>query len=353
MTFMALFLFQTLTRGIKKMDMYPQYKSPLGYSTGDNKIDAYGVDHSGFSTRDELEYQFARQNKENQLIQNYNNQGITKNYPQQGTNFWGTSPDNNYGFGSSKIHNNIENMQNQTNNFGNSNNTQWGMNNEQSQVYNPLGNSNSTFNSGLNNSSLFSPNNMQGLNLNASAALSPQQNSFSTYSQPYQLAQNSLPNSGSDVGNITNIPEAQKHSLFGNNNLFNQTQSVWNKNQYQTPTPWAKQSAGFESNQSVQTKPVYENSNPKGDSAGNIALSALEGFGEGIENGSLALFNAGTGGLYDWASYTFMDDDYAKRQNKIQRQAEDVGLGVANKLANYAIGAGGTSKILKSLGMIK
>ena len=95
--------------------MYPQYKSPLGYTNGDNKIDAYGVDHSGFSTRDELEYQLARQNKENQLIQNYNNQGITKNYPQQGTNFWGTSPDNNYGFGTSKIHDNIENMmQNQT-----------------------------------------------------------------------------------------------------------------------------------------------------------------------------------------------------------------------------------------------
>ena len=64
---------------------------------------------------------------------------------------------------------------------------------------NAWGNSNSTLNSGLNNSSLLSPNNMQGLSLNASAALYPQQNSFSTYSQPYQLAQNSLPNSGSDV----------------------------------------------------------------------------------------------------------------------------------------------------------
>ena len=62
---------------------------------------------------------------------------------------------------------------------------------------NALNNSNSTFNTGLNNSSIFSPNNMQ--NLNASSALYPQQNSFSTYSQPYQLAQNSLPNSRSDV----------------------------------------------------------------------------------------------------------------------------------------------------------
>ena len=103
-------------------------------------------------------------------------------------------------------------MQNQTN-FGNSNNTQWGMNNEQSQTYNPLGNSNSTINSGLNNSSLFSPNNMQGLNLNASAALSPQQNSFSTYSQPYQLAQNSLPNSASDVGNIEDREKLEDNKL--------------------------------------------------------------------------------------------------------------------------------------------
>ena len=93
--------------------MYPKYKSPLGYSTGDNNIDAYGVDHSGFSNRDELEYQIAREARENQIIQNYNNQGITENYPQYTTNFWGSSPENNYGFGTSKIHDNIENMQNQ------------------------------------------------------------------------------------------------------------------------------------------------------------------------------------------------------------------------------------------------
>ena len=39
-----------------------------------------------------------------------NNQGIT-NYPQYGTNFWGSSSDNNYGFGTSNIGSNIENMQ--------------------------------------------------------------------------------------------------------------------------------------------------------------------------------------------------------------------------------------------------
>ena len=79
--------------------MYPKYKSPLGYSTGDNNIDSYGVDHSGFSNRDELEYQIARGARENQIIQNYNNQGITENYPQYTTNFWGSSPENNYGLG--------------------------------------------------------------------------------------------------------------------------------------------------------------------------------------------------------------------------------------------------------------
>ena len=82
---------------------------------------------------------------------------------------------------------------------------------------NALGNSNSTFNSGLNNSSIFSPNNMQSLNLKASSALYPQQNSFNSYSQPYQLAQNSLPNSGSDVGNISSgnfSPEVLKERML-------------------------------------------------------------------------------------------------------------------------------------------
>ncbi len=91
--------------------------------------------------------------------------------------------------------------------------------------------------------------------------------------------------------------------------------------------------------------------NPQRYSDKEIAWSALEGFGEGIENGSLALFNAGTGGLYDLASYAFMDDDYAKRQEMMQKRAESVGLGGANKLANYAIGAGGASKLLKNLGL--
>ena len=219
------------------MNLYGNFKSPLGYQTGESQIDTYGVDHSGFSTRDELEYQFARQNKENQLIQNYNNQGITKNYPQYGTNFWGSSPENNYGFGTSKIHDNIENMNN--NPFENTVNT-FGQN-QTEQSYG-LGSENQTFGQENNNSTQW------GLN-----------------STP--LAQN---NNNTLSGN-----------LFGNNNLFNQTQSVWNKNQYQTPTPWTKQSASFGNNLSTQTKPVYENPNPQGYSAGDIAWSALEGFVDG------------------------------------------------------------------------
>ena len=50
---------------------------------------------------------------ENELKAQYNAQGITKNYPQYTTNFWRNSA-NNYGFGSSNISANIENMQNTT-----------------------------------------------------------------------------------------------------------------------------------------------------------------------------------------------------------------------------------------------
>ena len=95
------------------MDMYPKYTSPFGYQTGVGGIDTYGVNHNNFSLRDEIEYQFARQKRENQLMQQYNNQGITENYPQYSTNFWGNSA-NNYGFGMTNIAGNIANMQNTT-----------------------------------------------------------------------------------------------------------------------------------------------------------------------------------------------------------------------------------------------
>ena len=62
-----------------------------------------------------MEYQIARQEREKQITENLNRQGIEpENYPQLGNSFWGTSSNNNYGFGSSNIHDNIENRENQT-----------------------------------------------------------------------------------------------------------------------------------------------------------------------------------------------------------------------------------------------
>ena len=52
----------------------------------------------------------ARANRENEFKQSYNNQGITDNYPQFGKSFWGNNSENNYGFGSSNISENIEQM---------------------------------------------------------------------------------------------------------------------------------------------------------------------------------------------------------------------------------------------------
>lgn len=124
--------------------MYRNFKSQLGYENGENKIDSYGVDHSNFSLRDEVSYQMARTNRENELIKNYNNQGITQDYPQYNTNFWGNNPANNYGFGSSNISDNIENVTNslKNQNYGFDTNTN---NLKPNNVYNTVSN-NGTFN---------------------------------------------------------------------------------------------------------------------------------------------------------------------------------------------------------------
>ena len=92
------------------MPLYKRPKSPLGYQLFENQIDSYGVDHSLFSTRDEIEYQLARAERENSLMQDSNSIDSSGSYTQYGTNFWGTSSDNNYGFGSENISENIENL---------------------------------------------------------------------------------------------------------------------------------------------------------------------------------------------------------------------------------------------------
>ncbi len=91
------------------MDIYPKNISPLGYQTGVGGIDSYGVNHNGFTNQDEIAYQMARSKREQDLIKQYNAQGITSNYPQYTTNFWG-NPANNYGFGNSNIEANIANL---------------------------------------------------------------------------------------------------------------------------------------------------------------------------------------------------------------------------------------------------
>ena len=123
--------------------MYRNFKSQLGYENGENKIDSYGVDHRNFSLRDEISYQMARSNRENELIKNYNNQGITQDYPQYSNNFWGGNPANNYGFGTSNISDNIENVTNslKNQNYGFDTNTN---KLKPNNIYNTVGN-NGTF----------------------------------------------------------------------------------------------------------------------------------------------------------------------------------------------------------------
>ena len=90
------------------MDIWNNRKSPLGYFNNPNQIDSYGVDHSGFKTADDLNYQCFREEKEQSMINDYNSQGIMSNYPQPGTDFWGPNSANNYGFGTTDIAKNIE-----------------------------------------------------------------------------------------------------------------------------------------------------------------------------------------------------------------------------------------------------
>ena len=173
------------------MDMFNKYKSLLGYQNGENQIDTYGVNHSNFSVRDELAYQMLRQQKEGQMINNYNQQGITKDYPQYSTNFWGSSPDNNFGFGNSHISPNIENMQNTL------------TANIQNQTYNnsPAPSSNSSFSNSINPYARIKQLLEQNQEVNNTS----------------QLAQNSLPNSGSDVNNMSKgnfSPEALKERML-------------------------------------------------------------------------------------------------------------------------------------------
>ena len=66
------------------MDFFKKYTTPSGYVIDGNQADEYGIDHSGFSTRDEPEYQFARQERENQLADILNNKTTRSRAPDSG-----------------------------------------------------------------------------------------------------------------------------------------------------------------------------------------------------------------------------------------------------------------------------
>ena len=148
---------------------------------------------------------------------------------------------------------------------------------------------------------------------------------------------------------VNTFGQSQTEQSYGLGN-YNQNQSVWNKNQYQMPTPWAKKNIGSGNIQPVSNKPVYENPNPQGYSAGNIAWSALEGFGEGIENGSLRLANAATfNRLENWCDNIF-DNAYTKQEQSFQAPIKNQGLSVPLKIANAAVDLGSQAKIWKKIG---
>ncbi len=86
------------------MDFFGKYQSPFGYQNGDNGVDSYGVDHSGFSTQDELQYQNLRLSRENELANDMARQGIAQcDYPQYGTGFWGNNLSNGTNYDISRL----------------------------------------------------------------------------------------------------------------------------------------------------------------------------------------------------------------------------------------------------------
>ena len=145
-------------------------------------------------------------------------------------------------------------------------------------------------------------------------------------------------NNNSTQWELNNTPLAQNNNntlsgnLFGNNNLFNQNQSVWNRNQYQTPTPWAKQSTGFGSNQPVQNKPVYENPNPKRYSMGEILGDGVKGFTSTVINGATYPSTI----LGELVADVVIAKDYYDQMNETGKKLVNIyGSGQAANIDNY------------------
>ena len=208
------------------MDIWDEIQKLSGYQSGNGGVDSYGVDHSGFSTRDELEYQSARLARENQLAEGFAQQGIAQeNYPQYGTTFWGGSAENNYGFGTSNISQNIQNVTNQLNNSGFGNGLNNGVN-------------------GINNGQVFAN---SDYTVNTESLVGKP----SSYFQNNNTSNISGSNTSGWSGNTNNLNSTanggfNQNTNFGTNlssvttPMFqNQTPTPWSYNEPQTtPTPW-------------------------------------------------------------------------------------------------------------------
>ncbi|MDO4162432.1 MAG: hypothetical protein Q4D80_05465 [Pseudomonadota bacterium] len=69
----------------------------------------------------------------------------------------------------------------------------------------------------------------------------------------------------------------------------------------------------------------------------DIIVAGMAGAGEGMLAGINRGLNAATLGKYGEAADKLLDNIYTNQQNRMQNQAEQAGLGKANKLANTAI----------------
>ena len=83
----------------------------------------------------------------------------------------------------------------------------------------------------------------------------------------------------------------------------------------------------------------------------DVVNAGITGSGEGLLGGINRGINSATFGLYGRAANALFDNVYSNQQNRLQRQAEQVGLGNANKLANRAIDVGSQFLAAKRLGL--
>ena len=68
-----------------------------------------------------------------------------------------------------------------------------------------------------------------------------------------------------------------------------------------------------------------------------VVMAGITGMGEGMMAGINRGLNGASFGLYGRTADALLDNIYSNQQNRLQRQAEQAGLGNLNKLANKAI----------------